>query len=171
MVTFLSLGWALVATALASSGPADWYVADDGDGDLRRATFHVEDPACAYRVMAEPRLLDETLEHVEGFVVHESRGNYQDVTLIERFWPVGRSESRYHRTVDGAHHVEWKLVSGRQARHDGYWEVHAESAGATVTFQNTIEAKHWIDQPILRGIQKRTMAAIIEQVAARCSAH
>jgi hypothetical protein len=171
MVRGIALLTVVLSTAQAGETVTGWVVADDGAGDLRRGTFHVADGACAYAVMADPRLLDETLAHVEGVVVHATKPAWQDVTLVERFWPVGRVESRYHRTMDGQTRVEWRLVSGRQARHDGYWEVHPDGHGASVVFQNTIEAKRWFDQPILRGIQVRTMSAIVDQVTARCAGH
>lgn len=158
-----------VAPAAAGDGPVvEWAAWEDQLGDVRRARFAINDAPCAYRTLAEPAQLDATLEHVEGIELHTSNGGFQDLTITERFWPVGLVQSRYHRNVDGRTRVEWKLIEGRQAVHDGHWAVRSGPRGAEVEFQNTIGAKRWIDQPILRAIQVRTMAAIVDSVVARC---
>lgn len=167
--------WLLVCCAVlaapARAGDdvsAEWQNWESDLGDVRRVRFAVADGRCAYETLADPLVLDVALEHVEGTTIHTQQGGFQDLTITERFWPVGLVQSRYHRTVDGRSRVEWKLIEGRQAVHDGYWVVRPEGHAAVVEFQNTIGAKRWLDQPILRAIQVRTMASIVEAVVSRC---
>ncbi len=171
------LVWA-VAVMLLSAAPATSSAADDEifwedlrskEGSLRRATFLVADAACGYQVMAEPRTMGTLLRHVNKLVVHSIQGHFQDVSVHERFFLVGNVESRYHRMVNGSDRLEWRLVSGRQARHDGTWVVEArEDGSAEVTFENLIKAKYAIHQGLLRRIQDRTMSDIVDAVRERC---
>jgi len=139
------------------------------EGSLRRATFRVADAVCGYHVMAEPRTMGTLLRHVNKLVVHSIEGHFQDVSVHERFFLVGNVESRYHRRVNDSDRVEWTLVAGRQARHDGVWVVKTlESGAAEVTFENLIKAKYGIHQGLLRRIQERTMSDVVDAVRERC---
>ena len=170
----------LVALALtAAPAPAGaagdgvvWTTDDDGSGDVRFARFTVADADCAYTTMADPEAMDRALEHLEAVDVHADTGRFQDVTLTERFAFVGLVQSRYHRNIDGSTRLEWKLITGKQRRHDGYWQVTAREDGrGDVAFRNTIEAKSILHQPLLRGIQTRTMSAIVDSVQRTCAAY
>jgi hypothetical protein len=146
-----------------------WETSEDGQGDVRVGRFRVHDPECGYLVIADPDVMKQSLTHLEGVRVNEIRGDFQDITLVERFWPVGQVESRYHRRVDGHARVEWKLVEGRQRRHDGHWLVSMRPDGnADIRFDNVIEAKSFLHRALLRGIQTRTMAEIVTAVQGRC---
>lgn len=137
-------------------------------GDWREARFTVRDGSCAYRAIADPDRMGTLLDHLEGVVVHADDGHAQDLTLRERFVFVGLVESRYDRQVDG-HEARWTLTEGRQKRHDGSWLVAAlPGGGAAVRFENTIEARSALHQPLLRLIQTQTMAAIVEAVQGAC---
>lgn len=158
--------------ALPAAATSIQWAASKGDdgGDVRRGSFTVTDAECAYRSMADPVLMGRILEHLERVDVHKDDGTYQDVTLAERFFLVGLVESRYDRTIDGRSRLEWQLTSGRQARHDGFWQVTpAASGGATVTFENLIQAKSRLHQPLLRKIQNRTMDDIAAAIQSRCN--
>ncbi len=167
-----------VAVFLLFAAPGIAHAADDevswedlrsSEGSLRRAVFLVADASCAYRVMAEPRTMGTLLRHVNKLVVHSIHGQFQDVSVHERFFLVGNVESRYHRMVNGSDRLEWRLVSGRQARHDGTWVVETrEDGSAEVTFENLIKAKYAIHQGLLRRIQDRTMSDIVDAVRERC---
>jgi hypothetical protein len=139
------------------------------EGTLRRATFLVADAACGFHVMADPRTMGTLLRHVNKLVVHSIEGSFQDVSVHERFFLVGNVESRYHRVVNDSNRVEWTLVAGRQARHDGIWVVKPlENGAAEVTFENLIKAKYGIHQGLLRRIQERTMSDVVDAVRERC---
>ena len=139
------------------------------DGNLRRATFPVSDPVCAYSVMAQPMTMGRLVRHVKKLVVHRIEGNFQDISVHERFFLVGNVESRYHRLVNGSDRVEWRLTVGRQARHDGFWQVEPLAGGGhQVVFENLIAAKYAIHQGLLRLIQERTMADIVAAMSAAC---
>ena len=169
LLASLALAW---SPATAGDGePAEWTTRSDGRGDVRAGTFRVADAGCAYRTMADPNTMTATLEHLESVEVHADDGRFQDVTLTERFFPIGIVQSRYHRRGDGVAHLEWELISGRQARHDGYWQVTPRADGrADVYFENVIEAKSRLHQPLLRALQVRTMGDIAEAVQQICAA-
>jgi hypothetical protein len=119
--------------------------------------------------MAEPRTMGTLLRHVKKLVVHSIEGQFQDISVHERFFLVGNVESRYHRMVNGSDRLEWRLVSGRQARHDGTWVVETRAdASGEVIFENLIKAKYAIHQGLLRRIQDRTMSDIVDAVRERC---
>ena len=174
------LVWAAVVALFLGTAPNAAQGGDEGilwedirsdEGSLRRATFLVSDGACAYEVMAVPRLMGSLFRHVKKLVVHSIQGTVQDVSVHERFFLVGNVESRYHRFVHAANRVEWRLVSGRQARHDGVWIVNPLDDGAArITFENLIKAKYAIHQGLLRRIQERTMSDIVDVVVGRCGA-
>jgi hypothetical protein len=73
---------------------------------------------------------------------------------------VGLVQSRYHRTLNATDEVSWVLVKGRQKRHDGTWKVTPTARGASIRFDNVIEAKYRIHNGLLRRIQRRTMGEI-----------
>jgi hypothetical protein len=145
---------------------ATWTAWEDADADVRHGVFKVADPACAYTTMANPRAMLGVLPHLQQVTVHSSRDGFQDVTLEERFFPVGVVESRYHRTVNGSDRLEWKLVEGQQAKHDGWWQVERDG---TVNFENAIQAKSFLHRALLRGIQVRAMEGIAESVKKHCA--
>jgi len=150
-----------------------WETARDGQDDVHRVRFVVADGACAYRLMSSPELLVANFRHVYGAEMHETRPSFQDVTFSERFFLVARGHSRYHRTLFEAERVEWRLIDGRQAVHDGYWQLRplAGSEGRTaVIFENRIRARKRLHQGMLRGIQRRTMGDIVEVTQALCGA-
>ncbi len=161
-----------VAPRGADAGDSDavhWQESRSEAGHLRRAVFPVLDSACAYTVMAEPVTMGRLLRHVKKLVVHKPGQHFQDISVHERFFLVGNVESRYHRNLNGRDRLEWKLISGRQARHDGFWQVEArDDGGYQVTFENLIAAKYAIHQGLLRRIQVRTMRDIVESVIERC---
>jgi len=164
-----SVAFALVLFVFASPALADepvWTTErDDFGGDIRRAAFNTGDAGCAYRTMADVGVMDEILEHLVGVEVHETHGFAQDVTFTEDFFAVGLVHSRYHRLTDGAARIEWTLVSGKQQRHDGFWQVQPDGS---VFFENVIQAKSRLHQPLLRRIQIKTMAAIVQSVQDTC---
>ena len=171
------LGWFLAVVVLwvtpnvshAADNGVFWEDLRSSEGSLRRATFVVADAGCGYHVMAEPRTMGTLFRHVKKLVVHSINGDFQDVSIHERFFLVGNVESRYHRIVNGSDQIEWRLVAGRQARHDGTWVVEVrEDGSAEVTFENLIKAKYAIHQGLLRRIQDRTMSDIVDSVRARC---
>ncbi len=170
----ITLGCLLVTT-LPASGTSDgstveWAITRDGKGDVREGTFPVADANCAYWTMANPHQMEAALAHLEGVDVHRDDGRRQDITLHERFFLVGLVESRYDRTVDGAARLEWTLTTGKQKRHDGWWEVRTTDDGrGVVTFRNVIEAKSPLHQPVFKRIQTKTMAAIVSDVQQVCS--
>lgn len=143
----------------------DWSEWEKGRSDVRQGVFRVGDPACAYTTMADPFVMGKVVPHLEGVTVHTNDGSFQDVTLSERFWPVGLVESRYHRNVDGSGRLEWKLVEGRQAKHDGHWQVHADGR---VVFQNELQAKNIIHRALLRRIQVHAMEGVASSVQEHC---
>ena len=160
---------AVPARSSTPDGPA-WTVGEDGKGEVRSASFEVLDGDCAYSLIAEPALMALYIDFVEGATVHSRVGGFQHVTMRERFFPIGIVESRYYRNVDGDHLVSWTLQEGRQKRHDGVWSVTASPRGARVEFTNTIEAKSFLHQRILEGVQRRAMATIVAATTERCGA-
>lgn len=160
---------AVPARSSVSDGPV-WTVGEDGKGEVRSASFEVLDPECAYSLIAEPAMMEKYISFVEGATVHSRVGGFQHVTLTERFFPVGLVQSRYYRNVDGAHRVTWQLQEGKQKRHDGVWTVSESPRGARVEFTNVIEAKSFLHQGILEGVQRRAMATIVEATVATCGA-
>ncbi len=166
----------LVAPALASlPAPAgggetvSWTTESVGAADLRRAEFAVLDPDCAYSTLADSQLMQERMAHLEGVVIHREAAGFQDLTLTERFFPIGLVHSRYHRTFDGVGRVEWRLIEGSQARHDGVWIVTRNADGSGhVLFQNLIQAKSLLHKPLLKRVQVRTMEAIVRVVQETC---
>jgi len=151
------------------SGEVVWQETRAKDGTVRRAVFEVSDPECAYSVMAQPETMGRLLRHVKKLVVHQAGLRFQDISVHERFFLVGNVESRYHRTLNGSDRLEWKLIAGRQARHDGFWQVERlPDGGYQVTFENLIAAKYSIHQGLLRRIQVRTMRDIVESVTGQC---
>lgn len=160
----------LLAVPLAAvSGSSDvvaWSEWQKDGADVRKGVFAVTDSSCAYATMANPVVMEKVIPHLEGVVVHRSDANFQDVTLTERFFPVGLSESRYHRTIDGVGRLEWKLIEGRQKKHDGFWQV--EPSGR-VTFQNALAPKSTLHRLLLRGIQVRAMEDVAEAVQEYCA--
>lgn len=159
------------ATAGSDGDGVQWSTEDDGRGDVRIATFTVADADCGYFTMANVAAMDRALEHLEGVEVHKDTGRFQDVTLTERFVLVGLVHSRYHRNMDGDARLEWRLITGKQRRHDGTWQVTARGDGrGDISFRNVIEAKSVLHQPLLRRIQTRTMAAIVDSVQRTCAA-
>jgi ribosome-associated toxin RatA of RatAB toxin-antitoxin module len=152
----------------SSSDALVWTVGDDGSGELRSAAFEVRDADCAYQLIAEPALMEKYIDFVEAARVNERKGTFQNVTLTERFFPVGLVESRYFREADGSHQVTWVLQEGRQKRHDGVWTVTKTARGGRVEFSNVIEAKSFLHQPILASIQRRAMATIVEATLDTC---
>lgn len=168
-LAFLPLLLLLPLHAGGDDAAVVWSENEEGDGDHRKGEFYVSDSGCAYEAMADPRRMGTVLKHLEGVTVHSEKDGWQDVTLTERFFPVGIVESRYHRQrVDGKKHLEWKLVEGRQARHDGFWDVVPDGDGARVVFENTIEAKSFLHRSLLRSIQRRAMADIANDISAHC---
>jgi len=165
----------LVASVSFAKTPVDadgvhWTADRDDRGDILRARFSVDDGPCAYRAIADPAVMEETIEHLEGVEVHSERGADQELTLSERFVLVGLVQSRYRRTVDGSSLVTWHLLEGRQKRHDGTWRVDVRADGrADVDFENVIAAKYRIHQPLLRRIQDQTMSDIVSAVRGACS--
>ncbi len=165
---------AVLVSAPASLAGGDdlvaWTSFEDGDGDRRVGVFEVTDRDCAYRFMADVDLLTGSLEHLERVEVHEDRGTWQDATYHERFFLVGLVQSRYHRTLSNPDEVGWVLVDGRQKRHDGTWTVTPTKAGASIRFNNVIEAKSRLHNGLLRRIQKRTMSDIANSALRVCGA-
>ncbi len=155
----------LLIAVPAFAGEPIWTTARDGAGDVRTAEFTIADTRCAYETMADVCTMDRVLEHLLGVDVHTTKGTFQDVTFTEEFFPVGEVKSRYHRTLDGSARIEWTLISGKQKRHDGFWQVKPDGR---VLFQNVIQAKSRLHQPLLRRIQIRTMAAIVQSVQSTC---
>lgn len=161
----------LLAVPARSSAPGEpvWSTADDGKGQIRYASFEVKDRACAYSFIAEPANLERYIDFVEAATVHSRTSDFQNVTLTERFWPVGLVDSRYHRTIEPkAERVSWVLQEGRQRRHDGTWTVTPTPAGARIEFNNVIEAKSFLHQGVLEAIQRRAMATIVDAAIATC---
>lgn len=154
----------LVAAPAVASEPI-WSTARDGGGDVRHAEFSVGNARCAYETMADVLVMDRVLDHLLGVDVHSTLGTFQDVTFTEEFFPVGEVRSRYHRTLDGTARIEWTLIEGKQQRHDGFWQVHTDGR---VSFENVIQAKSRLHQPLLRRIQIKTMAAIVQSVRTNC---
>ncbi len=164
IVLFLLLAAPAAATSVA------WVAAKaPGGGDLRTGSFVIGDARCAYESMVDPVLMVEILDHLEKVDVHLDNGRHQDLTLSERFFLVGLVESRYDRHMNGTDRLEWQLTDGRQKRHDGFWQVTPMAGGgATVTFENLIEAKSRLHQGLLRRIQDRTMDDIASAIRERC---
>lgn len=159
----------LIAVPAAATSVA-WVTSDaPGGGDLRKGSFVIGDAQCGYDSMVDPVAMVEILDHLESVQVHEADGWHQDLTLSERFFLVGLVESRYDRQMNGRDRLEWQLTEGRQKRHDGFWQVTPmEGGGATITFENLIEAKSRLHQPLLRRIQNRTMDDIADAIRERC---
>ena len=137
-------------------------------GNIRKANFTVGDADCAYRVLAEPRLMKEHFPNVLDYTLHQDTGAFQDLTLEERFVKLAKGTSRYHRSLDGRTEVTWTLIEGRQKRHDGTWTVSRTASGGRVEFRNHIEAKKAIERPILRLVQKLTMEDIVDATRSFC---
>tara|TARA_Y100001968_G_scaffold333136_1_gene394324 strand:- start:598 stop:1158 length:561 start_codon:yes stop_codon:yes gene_type:complete len=157
------------APAALAAPPVVWEDIRSAEGSLRRGDFVIADGDCAYRVMADPIAMGNLLRHVKKVDVHAMEGGFQDVSIHESFFLVGRVESRYHRQVNGVDRLEWRLIAGRQQRHDGFWQVKTRpQGGATVVFENLIKAKYRIHQGLLRRIQERTMNDIVSAVLERC---
>lgn len=160
---------ALLLVPALASGKRDrtvtWSEWEAGKSDVRKGEFTVGDPACAYRSMADPVIMGTILPHLEGVTVHADDGHDQDVTLDERFWPVGLVTSRYNRQVDGSSRLTWQLTKGRQAKHDGYWQV---ASDGKVTFENEIQAKSILHRALLRSIQVRAMEGVAESIQEHC---
>ena len=164
---FVLLALLFVLPAAATS--VAWVASKADTADVRKGSFAIGDAECGYESMADPKLMLQIFEHLEQVQIHSDDGHYQDVTFSERFFLVGLSESRYNRTIDGRARLEWTLTSGRQARHDGFWEVTpVAGGGATVTFENLIKAKSRLHQPLLRRIQNKTMDDIADAIVQRC---
>ncbi|MCO4769457.1 MAG: hypothetical protein KDA24_05455 [Deltaproteobacteria bacterium] len=142
-----------------------WSQWERGKSDVRKGVFTVGDSQCAYTSMADPKVMGKVLPHLEDVLVHADDGVFQDVTLVERFFPVGTVESRYHRSIDGTARLEWKLIKGRQAKHDGFWQVHPSGK---VEFENAIEAKSILHRALLRSIQVRAMEGVAESIQEHC---
>ena len=164
-VAFLALAPGGVS---GDDAPVAWEVVKVGSGEQRVGVFSVADAACAYNFMADTSLLERSLKHLERVDLHEDRGSWQDATYHERFFLVGLVQSRYHRTLKASERIEWKLVHGRQKRHDGIWAVTPTPEGATVRFDNVIEAKRRIHNGLLSRIQKRTMSDIATSAITVC---
>lgn len=150
-----------------------WDASRDGQDDVHRVRFAVADGACAYQLMSTPDLLVTHLRHVYGAEIHDTRADFQDVTFSERFFLVARGESRYHRTLVASERVEWRLIHGRQAVHDGYWQVRPTAGpegSSIVIFENRIRARKRFHQRMLRGIQRRTMEDVVEVTQVLCGA-
>jgi len=165
LLVFLAL---LLVPGLATSKrerTITWSEWESGKSDVRHGEFTVADPACAYRTMADPKRMNGVLPHLEGVTVHKDDGTNQDVTLEERFWPVGLVTSRYDRQVDGAARLTWQLTKGRQAKHDGYWQVHDDGR---VVFENEIQAKSILHRALLRSIQVRAMEGVATSIQEHC---
>ncbi len=167
--TLLSAVLALLLVPTLATGKRErtvsWSEWEKGKSDVRHGEFTVADPACAYRSMADPVLMGTVLPHLEGVTVHKDDGHDQDVTLEERFWLVGRVTSRYNRQVDGSSRLTWQLTQGRQAKHDGFWQV---SEDGVVTFENEIQAKSVLHRGLLRRIQVRAMEGVAESIQEHC---
>ena len=165
----VTLAFVLFIAVPAAATSVNWVASKADWADVRRGSFVIGDAECAYESMADPKLMGKVLEHLEEVRVHKDDGTFQDVTLAERFFLVGLVESRYDRTVNGRSRLEWRLTDGRQARHDGFWQVTPNDAGgATVTFENLIQAKSRLHQPLLRKIQNKTMDDIAAAIQTRC---
>jgi ribosome-associated toxin RatA of RatAB toxin-antitoxin module len=143
--------------------------ASSGHGEVRTGTFELKSVDCGYSFMADVNKLLSSLEHLEKVELHEDRGSWQDATYHERFFLVGLVQSRYHRTLNSHDEVSWVLVDGRQKRHDGTWKVTPSATGATVRFDNVIEAKSRLHNGLLRRIQKRTMSDIARAALEVCA--
>ena len=155
--------------AVASDEYVTWTTSAEGSGDVRVGVFEVADAHCAYELMADADKLVEALEHLEGVDIHEERSGFQDLTLHERFFLVGLVKTRYHRNRDGDHEVSWRLIEGRQKRHDGTWTVTPfKDGGGRVEFRNLIEAKSVLHRPLLRRIQDKTMPDIATATVRTC---
>jgi len=166
----LGLCWGLSAAHAGGEENVLWEDLHSEHGNLRRATFPVTDPVCAYSVMAQPVTMGRLVRHVKKLVVHRIEANFQDISIHERFFLVGNVESRYHRQVNGSDRVEWQLTVGRQARHDGFWQVERlPGGGHQVVFENLLAAQYSLHQGLLRRIQERTMTDIVEAMSAACS--
>jgi len=169
-VLAVGLGVAASPAQAADDEQVVWEEFRSKEGTLRRATFAIGDASCAYTVMAEPLVMGRLVRHVKKLVVHRIAGNFQDVSIHERFFLVGNVESRYHRVVNGRDRVEWELIAGRQSRHDGFWQVERlPGGGQRVVFENLISAKYSIHQGLLRRIQERTMSDIVDALSTECS--
>lgn len=162
------VGAALVAAPLWA-GDVTWTTRSTDTADVRWAEFAVPDPDCAYATIADTGLMLDRLEHLEAVEIHRAADGFQDVTLTERFFPIGRVRSRYYRTFDGASLVEWRLIEGRQARLDGTWRVTRNPDGSgRVSFENLIQAKSLLHRPLLKRTQVRAMEAIVRVVQETC---
>jgi hypothetical protein len=170
MTRLLPLVALLMVAAPAAATSVAWVATKAPDGaDVRKGSFVIGDAQCGYESMVDPIEMVRILEHLEKAEVHAFDGEHQDITLSERFFLVGLVESRYDRQMNGENRLEWQLTSGRQKRHDGFWQVTpTEGGGAVVTFENLIEAKSRLHQPLLRRIQNRTMDDISDAIRERC---
>jgi hypothetical protein len=170
-VLAVGLGLSLAASPAQAADDQQvvWEEFRSKEGTLRRATFAIGDASCAYTVMAEPLVMGRLVRHVKKLVVHRIAGNFQDISIYERFFLVGNVRSRFHRVVNGHDRVEWELIAGRQSRHDGFWQVERLAGGGQqVVFENLISAKYSIHQGLLRRIQERTMSEIVDALSAEC---
>jgi hypothetical protein len=132
------------------------------------AEFVVSDAACAYRVMSDLPTLVKTFTFVDDAEVHHDDGRRQHVTFTEHFFLVGKVQSRYERSLDGDHRLEWVLQDGRAKRHDGSWTINTDEAGAHIRFSNLIESKSRFDQGIVNRVQANTMEGIVAETQAYC---
>jgi len=142
-----------------------WSAWEEGKSDVRKGVFYVDNAACAYTSMVDPDIMPRVLPNLEKITVHRADASFQDMTFEERFFLVGASVSRYHRTIDGSSTLSWKLISGRQAKHDGNWSV---SPDGRVSFQNAIQAKSMLHRALLRGIQVRAMEGVASSIQEHC---
>ncbi len=142
-----------------------WTSSRDGWGDLLHGEFVVGNAGCAYSSMADAETMKQLFEHLTRVDTHVEEDGFQDLTFFEEFVFVGMTESRYHRTLDGVGRIEWKLISGRAAKHDGWWQVYPDGR---VVVENLIQAKHRVQQPVVSRVQTRTMGAIVRAIAEVC---
>jgi hypothetical protein len=166
LILLLAVGTAPTSTS-ANEPEAEitWTTFRDGWADVRHGEFTVGDADCAYAAIADPLIMKRLFEHLTAIEMHVDQNTFQDVTFFEEFFIVGTTESRYHRTVDGVGRIEWKLISGRAGRHDGWWQVQPDGR---VVFENLIQAKIRLQQPILRRVQITMMATIVDDIIEAC---
>jgi len=146
--------------------PPEWFV-DEAAGK-HTVIFDVDDPTCAYRIIADPAYMAERLPHVKSFTVHTSKPGFMDLSITEVYIRLSKGTSRYHRWFDGSRNVRWELQEGRAKVHDGTWKVTPTPGGASVTFTNKIKAKRSFNQPLIRWVQRATMRDIVSATRKHC---
>jgi|GEM_PF-6746910 len=150
-------------------GKMEWTISFAGKAERRAVTFRVTDAACAVELLGDPDVMVEAVPFLHKAVASGHSGNQYELALTERFFLVGDAHSRYRRTVQGQK-ISWVLLEGRALRHDGTWTVKSTPDGPVVHFVNVIEAKNFLHQALLNGIQKRSMGIIVDATQERCGA-